>query len=113
MISASDRLKNERKRLNKTQEYVATACEIAVQSLRNYESGKRKPDIDFLKGIAAIGADVQYIITGERKMPDASAFDPEVIEIIERYNVLSDEDKGHIRGILASLVKANSDKKIE
>ena len=51
MISASDRLKNERKRLNKTQEYVATACEIAVQSLRNYESGKRKPDIDFLRGL--------------------------------------------------------------
>lgn len=102
-----DRLREERLKLGLNQSKFGAVGGVSTVTQGNYESGKRNPDLAYLASIAAIGADVQYIITGERKTPDASALAPDAIEIIKRYDVLSDEDKGHIRGILASLVKAN------
>lgn len=35
----------------------------------NYEKGERNPDSAYLSAIAAAGADVLYILTGQRSLP--------------------------------------------
>lgn len=42
------------------------ACGVGKNSQINYESDKRSPDSTYLMAAAALGADVQFILTGER-----------------------------------------------
>lgn len=37
-----------------------------MQAQQNYEYGKRHPDTRYLEKAAALGVDVQYVITGVR-----------------------------------------------
>lgn len=60
------RLTEERVRLGLTQEEMADAGGVKKRAYCYYESGERQPDMAFLAGIAAVGADVQYILTGKR-----------------------------------------------
>lgn len=41
-----------------------------------YESGERSPNTDYLQQIAAEGADIVYILTGERGTPASETFEP-------------------------------------
>jgi len=52
---------------------------VGKQSQTNYESGKRLPDADYLSAIAKAGADVLYILTGERSL--ASMPGPSILDI--------------------------------
>ncbi|MDX9975166.1 MAG: helix-turn-helix transcriptional regulator [FCB group bacterium] len=67
-FSYGPRLKEERVRLGKTQEEFASAGGVSVQTVRNYESGRRTPDAPFLDSLVSSGldVDVQYIVTGVR-----------------------------------------------
>ena len=49
-----------------SQQALAERCGITARSQRNYESGERLPDAAYLAAIAAAGADVLYILTGQR-----------------------------------------------
>lgn len=66
-VGISDRLKEERLRLGLSQSDFADAGGAHRKSQGNYESGERYPDAQYLSAIAAIGADVQYIVTGQRQ----------------------------------------------
>lgn len=66
MSTISDRLREERLRLDLVQPELADLGGVGKQSQINYESGKRQPDADYLARIAAAGADVNYILTGTR-----------------------------------------------
>lgn len=52
LINTGERIRQIRKRLRFTQQEVADKAGIAVNSIRNYESGKRKPNISQLQEIA-------------------------------------------------------------
>ena len=72
----SDRLKEERKRLGLIQDEMARIAGVAKSSYCNYEAGSREPTASFFANIAAAGADVTYILTGERsagRQPEAIA----------------------------------------
>jgi transcriptional regulator with XRE-family HTH domain len=60
------RLRNERKRLGRSQSELAAAGGVAKPTLIGYEQGVRKPDIEFLAGVIGVGVDVHYLITGTR-----------------------------------------------
>jgi len=66
------RLKEERARLVLTQDAFAEVAGVSKRALANYEAGERKPDSDFLAAIAAAGADVLYILTGQRTPASAA-----------------------------------------
>jgi len=70
-----DRLREARESLGLSQQALAERCGITARSQRNYESGERLPDAAYLAAIAAAGADVLYILTGQR-MGGASAPPP-------------------------------------
>ena len=62
----SDRLREQREALGLSQQALAEKCNISARSQRNYESGERLPDAGYLAALAAAGADVLYILTGQR-----------------------------------------------
>jgi transcriptional regulator with XRE-family HTH domain len=60
------RLREERERLGFNQIDFAGIAGTIRGTQYNYESGKRSPDALYLAAIAAVGADVNYILTGQR-----------------------------------------------
>lgn len=65
----SERLKSERENLGFSQQALADLLGISLRSQQNYEKGDRNPDSAYLAAIAAVGADVLYILTGQRSQP--------------------------------------------
>ena len=65
----SERLKSERENLGFSQQALADLLGISLRSQQNYEKGDRSPDSAYLAAIAAAGADVLYILTGQRSQP--------------------------------------------
>lgn len=61
-----ERLREERERLKLSQPSFGEAGGVMRGAQIKYEGGSRVPDAEYLKRVAAIGADVLYIITGER-----------------------------------------------
>jgi transcriptional regulator with XRE-family HTH domain len=61
-----DRIAEERKRLGLNQDEFADVAGVKRRAQSLYENGHRSPDSDYLTRIAAAGADIVYILTGER-----------------------------------------------
>jgi len=68
IVTIEDRLKEERGRLGLNQPDFAALAGRTKKTLIDYEKGSTSPDAKFLAAIAAIGADVQYILTGKRSL---------------------------------------------
>ncbi len=66
MPTISDRLVEGRKALGLSQQALADHVGISARSQRNYESGERSPDADYLAALVALGMDVVYILTGQQ-----------------------------------------------
>ena len=66
MNTIGARLREERERLRKTQDDFAALAGVGKRALIHYEKGERMPDAALLAAIAAAGADVLYILTGQR-----------------------------------------------
>lgn len=64
MSTIHERLREERLRLKMSQEAFGAAGGVRKQAQINYEKGVRRPDAGYLERIAAIGANVDYILTG-------------------------------------------------
>ena len=65
-MDISTRLQEERKRLGLTQEAVAPQLGATKRSVTNWEGGAALPGAEVLARYAAAGADVLYILTGQR-----------------------------------------------
>ena len=65
-MDISSRLQEERKRIGLTQEALAAKLEATKRSVINWEGGAALPGAEVLSRYAAIGADVLYILTGQR-----------------------------------------------
>jgi len=77
--SISNRLKEERQRLAKSQREFAAAIGCAKTTQCNYEQGHRSPDAEYLAAAHDEGIDILYVITGRRATP----YKKEEVEIIE------------------------------
>lgn len=84
-----ERLVEERLRLNLRQTDVIKTLEIGPMTLSRYEStGKerRKPSFDVLTGLALMGYDLMYLVTGERNSSvSADALSKEESELLTLY----------------------------
>ncbi|MGO1072305.1 helix-turn-helix domain-containing protein [Lysobacter sp. CA199] len=65
MNTPGERLKAERKRLGYSQEAFGALGGVKKLAQIKYEQGGRKPDAAYFEGIAAAGADIAYILTGQ------------------------------------------------
>lgn len=62
------RIREERLRLEMTQQELVAAGGFQADAQYKYESSIRFPKADYLAGVAEDGADVSYIITGKRSI---------------------------------------------
>lgn len=69
-MTIKDRLKEERGRLGFNQPDFAALAGRTKKTMIDYEKGTTCPDANFLAAIAAVGADVQYIVTGKRAVSE-------------------------------------------
>ena len=96
------RLREERERLGMTQEGFGQAGGVLKRALIRYEKGERMPDATFLAAIAAAGADVLYILTGQRRGAAAAApvaaepaaqLSRRALAVAQNYEATSEEGK--------------------
>lgn len=66
MVQFSQMLKNERIRLGLTQDEIAKRCGVSKRTYNYYEDGERAASSDFLMAFSMLGADLNYLFTGER-----------------------------------------------
>lgn len=85
------RLKEERKRLGKTQEELAEAGGVRRLSQIQYENETTAPSTRYLSGIAAAGVDLSYVLLGLRLKfgqlthEQEERIDKKAFALIERY----------------------------
>lgn len=66
MVNAfANRLKEQRKRFECTQEVFGKLGGVGRTTQLKYERGERQPDVVYLEGLATAGVDIKYLITGE------------------------------------------------
>ena len=88
MSTFFERLREERKRLGHAQAAMAELGGVKKQSQINYESGKRKPDMDYLAAVAKHGVDTTYVITGLRVPAVVRALQDQASAITTQYGDL-------------------------
>lgn len=119
-MSTGDRLKSERERLGHSQEQWASICGIHRNTQVKYEKGEGSPNVEYLEAINSIGADIDYIVTGEKSIYRESSPDfecPIISEIIEQLElvlnknnrVLSPKKKAQAVVILYRLIYPNKE----
>jgi len=70
-VSVSGRLREERNRTGLNQTDFAAIGGVTKKTQMLYEKGERAPDTNYMSAIAAAGADVLYILTGQRIAAEA------------------------------------------
>jgi transcriptional regulator with XRE-family HTH domain len=83
MSTFGERLRTERERLGYTRSAFGEAGGVSGSSQTNYEADLRKPDTDYLIAVHSIGADVFFLITGQRL---TATLLPDEQELLKRYN---------------------------
>ena len=84
-MTTGKRLKEERERLGYNQTDFAEIGGVGRKSQFNYEEDERKADTAYLAAIATIGADIRYIVTGQRDGPAPDVLSAEERLMIDRY----------------------------
>ncbi|WP_296250342.1 helix-turn-helix domain-containing protein [Pseudomonas sp. UBA4194] len=97
-----ERLREERERLSLNQNEMADAGGVKRNSQGNYERGRQNPDTAYLLAIAAAGADVNYILFGQRDVCAGELLVDEA-KILELYRSLSESDKFMVTRMASSL----------
>ncbi|WP_311968570.1 helix-turn-helix transcriptional regulator [Pseudomonas baltica] len=98
-----ERLREERERLSLNQEQMADSGGVKRNSQGNYERGRQNPDTAYLLAIAAIGADIHYVLFGERNL-GAGDLSSDESKILETYRALTPGDKFMVTRMATSLL---------
>lgn len=118
-MNFGERLKEERVRLGCSQEAMGAIGGVRKLAQHNYEKGERAPDSTYLAAIAAAGADVLYILTGERTANAAQGLRADEQLLLEVYDALSidgDENISFPPEVIAATprqVQIDRDEKVE
>jgi transcriptional regulator with XRE-family HTH domain len=113
-------LEAERKRLQKTQEEMAELGGVKPRTYAYYASGERMPDAAFLVAIAAAGADVQLILTGEapalRAEQERAGYSVEVLSkeeqaLLDNYRHAPPDGRAALETTSAALAQSSVSKK--
>lgn len=105
MLNIGERLKEERVRLGYNQGDFAAIAGVAKTSQFNYEKGERSPDAAYLAAIAEKGADVLYIVTGERKPLPTDSINAAEADLLKHYRQLPHEDQSHTQRMVTALAE--------
>lgn len=96
----SARLAQERARLKLTQAKMASYAGVVMRTYVNYEAGSREIGGGALAQLAAVGADVLYILTGERS---TTALSKDERVVLEGYRALDTRGRAGVLGMISGL----------
>jgi transcriptional regulator with XRE-family HTH domain len=96
-FSYGPNIRDERKRIQKTQEEFAALGGVTVQTQRSYEAGRSAPSSQYLNRLAAAGVDVYYIISPTDDERRAVMLNPDEVGLIDGYRALTEEHRRLIR----------------
>nr|WP_228983071.1 helix-turn-helix transcriptional regulator [Paraburkholderia gardini] len=102
----SARLKQERRRLGLNQAELANAGGVQKHAQLNYEKGLRFPDASYLAGIAVVGVDVLYLLTGRTSDPATLALDGDEERLLAGYRELKPREKKGVLALVAAITGA-------
>lgn len=94
-MSTGDRLREERERLDLSQERFATLGGVLKRAQIHYEKGERNPDSGYLAAVAAAGVDVLYVLTGSRD-PALPVLDTSERLLVDNYRRCKQEARVHL-----------------
>ena len=86
-MSLGERIKEERARLELTQEAFAVACDTNKRQQIKYEKDEQAPGAAYLAGACRAGVDVPYVLTGIR----TGEVDPKESALLAAYRGASEE----------------------
>ena len=99
------RLREERNRLGLTQPELAARAGVGKQAQLRYEAGERNPDTVYLAALADAGADVLYIVTGQRSqaLPPEATLPQDERALLDAYRACSPEARRNLIATAALL----------
>lgn len=100
--SVGDRIREERVRLNLSQEDLAQAGGVNRNTQGTYERGGRNPDTSYLEGVAALGVDTVYVLSGQRLL--STGLSNLEAKLVEQFRSIPDDDQRTIVRILRAMV---------
>ncbi|CAE6794686.1 hypothetical protein R75465_04662 [Paraburkholderia aspalathi] len=103
------RLKQERRRLGLNQAGLANAGGVQKHAQLNYEKGLRYPDAGYLAGIAEVGVDVLYLLTGRTSDPATFALEGDEERLLAGYRQLKPREKKGVLALVATITGASED----
>jgi len=103
MGSIGERLREERTRLDLSQEALGVIGGVRKQAQLKYEKGETTPNATYLAALARVGADVQYIVTGQR---NSAALSADEEELVARFRAASLAVKAAAMGALQGAAEA-------
>lgn len=77
-----------------------------MRSQRNYEKDERLPDAAYLAATAQVGADVLYILTGERSFTPPPALKPDEAALLDNYRNSPKEAQDALKATSAALAQS-------
>lgn len=99
------RLQEERKRIGLNQDEFAQRVGVAKRTLAGYESGSGEVGAAALAQAAALGVDVLYVVTGERKPQPADSLTPGEAELLNHYRDLPQADQAGAARMVTALAE--------
>ena len=99
--SVGNRLREERVRLSLSQEDLAQAGGVNRNTQGSYERGGRNPDTSYLAGVAALGVDTVYVISGQRLL--STGLNEIEARVVEQFRSIPDDDQRTIVRILRAM----------
>jgi transcriptional regulator with XRE-family HTH domain len=97
MRSIGEILKEERARLKMNQDEFAAVGGLKRRAQTLYEQNERSPDAAYLRALAAIGVDVQYVLTGEQAASALTQFEK---DLLAGYRNLDQRGKAGVLGMI-------------
>jgi len=94
------RLRDERKRIDRSQAELGAVGGVNRDSQAAYETGKRSPPSEYLLAVGEVGIDIVYVLTGEKRREGLSPFASEFAGLAP---YLNDDDQAALLQLARSL----------
>ena len=105
-------LKEERERLGLTQQEMADASGVRREMLSKYERGVAAPGADIFVALARLGADLIYILTGQRSPSVMPTLNKKEEALLDNYRNSDEKGKRAVEIAASAFAYADSDKKV-
>lgn len=103
----SPRIKAERQRLGLNQAQAAEKTGVSREMWGRYERGDAIPGGEVLFSFAAIGADIQFVLTGENSTSHRAALSSQESAFLKNFKNMTDEDKQAFEHLAKSVSKSS------